>query len=372
VPGRRSWVLRRAEAAQDGVQRTNTCMASSEMMRCRLDAVAAAALFLVCANGAMVQAVAVNPLPRLVVEGRWFRLDTGARWTGIEATDFNLLSRFIAGEDITPILRQRAAVGFNLLRVWTDFDACADGKCPQHQAIGRLVPSEHSDYYARLREFLDACAQHGLYVELTAFTGRSDSNASRLAHWEHLIAAVAPSTNVLLELINEHNVHHKPLPYDRLHQPPAPILASHGSGGAGAEPKLPIWSYVTYHPGFGQDWMRKAVGEGVQLGEEYNVPVLLNETTRFPDSDTSLEHAYDVGRGCALMQAGCAFHSVSGKNSRLWEGHELALAREWTRGARSVPLACQRGASRQLEDPHFLRAFERTGAGLECRADIRR
>jgi hypothetical protein len=313
-----------------------------------------------------------DPLPRLEVDGHFFRQNSGPRWTGIQATDFNLFNRFLAGEDITPILRQRADVGFNLLRVWTDFDVCADGKCREHQPIGRLVPSEHPDYYVRLTEFLDVCAQHGLYVELTAFTGRSDSDGHRIAHWDQLIAAVASSTNVLLELINEHNVHEKSLPYDRLRQPPAPILASHGSGGAGADPKLPIWTYATYHPGFGTDWMRKAVHEGVAAADKYNVPVLVNETTRFPDNDASLQHAYDVGRGCALLEAGCAFHSVSGKNSRLWERYELSLAREWVRGAKSVPLECQRGALRQLDDPKFLSVFERVGIGPECRADIRR
>jgi hypothetical protein len=313
-----------------------------------------------------------DSLPRLEVDGHFFRQNSGARWTGIQASDFNLFNRFLAGEDITPILRQRADVGFNLLRVWTDFDVCADGKCRDHQPIGRLVPSEHPDYYTRLPEFLDACAQHGLYVELTGFTGRPDSDARRIAHWEQLIAAVASSTNVLLELINEHNVHEKSLPYDRLRQPPAPILASHGSGGAGGDPKLPMWTYATYHPGFGVDWMRMAVHQGVTAADKYNVPVLVNETTRFPDNDASLQHAYDVGRGCALLEAGCAFHSVSGKNSRLWKGHELALAREWARGAKSVPLACQRGVSRQLVDARFLTVFERVGAGPECRAEIRR
>ena len=316
-------------------------------------------------------ASAATPLPRLVADGRWFKQDNGVRWTGIEATDFNLFNRFLNGEDIAPILHQRADVGFNLLRVWTDFNVCADGNCEQRQPIGRLVPTEHPDYYARLRDFLDECARHGLYVELTAFTGRSDSDPARIAHWEALIAAVSPSTNVLLELINEHNVHNKTLPYHRLRQPPAPILASHGSGGAGGEPRLPIWTHVTYHPGFGADWMRKAVSEGGDAAGKYNVPVLLNETTRFPDNDKSLEHAYDVGRGCALVLAGCAFHSVTGKNSRLWEGHELALAREWARGARSVSLACQRNEFRQVGVPRLLAVFEGVGATAECRVAIR-
>ena len=313
-----------------------------------------------------------STLPRLEVDGQFFRQDTGTRWLGIEATDFNLFNRFLSGEDIAPILQQRADAAFNLLRVWTDFDVCADGKCPDHQPIGRLIPREHADYYTRLPEFLDLCARHGFYVELTAFTGRPDSDAAKIAHWERLIEAVAPHTNVLLELINEHDAHDKRLPYDRLRRPPAPIVASHGSGGAGSPPKLPIWTYVTYHPGFGADWMRKTIEEGTRTAEKFGVPVLVNEATRFPDRDNRREHAYDVGRGCGLALAGCAFHSVSGKNSQLWKGHELELAREFARGARSVPTTCQGGTLRQLDDPRFLRVFERVDAGAECRVDIRR
>src|SRR5262245_14147932 len=151
-------------------------------MRCILQTLAAAVL-LACADKPAPKAAGVNPLPRLVVDGRWFRQDTGARWTGLEATDFNLFNRFINGQDIAPILRQRAEVGFNLLRVWTDFDVCADGNCAHRQPIGRLVPSQHPDYDARLTEFLEKCAQHGLYIELTAFTGRPDSDAGKIAHW---------------------------------------------------------------------------------------------------------------------------------------------------------------------------------------------
>lgn len=310
-------------------------------------------------------------LPRLEVDGHFFRQDTGARWTGIQASDFNLFNRFLQRENITPILRQRADVGFNLLRVWTDFDVCADGQCPDHQAIGRLIPREHPDYYTRLSAFLDLCAQHGLYVELTAFTGRPETDAAKIVHWDHLIEAVGPHTNVLLELINEHDAHDKRLPYDTLRRPPAPILASHGSGGAGSLPKLPVWTYVTYHPGFGADWMRKTIEEGTGIAEKFGVPVLVNEATRFPDRDNSLEHAYDVGRGCAIALAGCAFHSVSGKNSRLWHGRELDLARQFARGSRSVPTTCQIGALRQRDDAHNLAVFERDSK-TDCRVDMRR
>src|SRR5262245_50411095 len=87
---------------------------------------------------------------------------TGARFTAIECSDFNLYNRFLRGEDIRPILQQRANIGFNLLRVWTAYVIAG---------IGRLVPRERGDFCAGIPEFLDLCSQFGLYVEFTAFTG---------------------------------------------------------------------------------------------------------------------------------------------------------------------------------------------------------
>jgi hypothetical protein len=316
-----------------------------------------------------------SALPRLVVRGQFFALENGQPWTAIEATDFNLLGRFVANEDITPILRQRAAVGFNLVRVFVDYDVCADGKCPpSNQAIGRLVPSEHPNFHTQLKAFLELCARHRLYVELVVLTGRPDSNDARVALWDSVIATVAPTTNVILELVNEWDQSwHRNLPFERFRRPPPPILASRGSGMAGSPPRLPLWTHATYHPGFGPEWTRMAIHDGMAtVAEKHGVPVLVNETTRFPDNESSATRAYDVARGCALLVAGCAFHSVAGKNSRLWEGRELTAAREWARGATSVPLSCQRGAFRRVHDPAFLQVYERTSDNSSCRAELRR
>src|SRR5258706_7318427 len=110
-------------------------------------------------------------LPRLRTRGQFFKLETGARWTGIEASDFNQVARYLNGEDIRPVLAQRAEVGFNLLRVWTLMDLGQFG-------IGRLQLEEHPDLYQRLPAFLELCAQRKLYVELTAYPGINDPN-----HW---------------------------------------------------------------------------------------------------------------------------------------------------------------------------------------------
>src|SRR6185503_3507624 len=108
-------------------------------------------------------------LPRLVTRGSVFALGTGARFTAIECSDFNLFGRYLSeGADaIRPVLQERADLGFNMLRVWSEYQ----GNAQFTAEIGRLVPSEHDFYYLQLGEFFDLCASYGLYVELTVFTG---------------------------------------------------------------------------------------------------------------------------------------------------------------------------------------------------------
>lgn len=314
------------------------------------------------------------PLPRLVATGRVLRQATGVYWTAIESTDFALYQRFLAGEDITPVLRQRSSLGFTLVRVFTAFNVCPDGNgCQQ---IGRLVPREHQDFYARLPAFLNLCASHGLYVELVAFTGPYEgifaTDDEKVAHWEALIAAVRGNTGLAyLELVNEaDHPANKDIPLARLRRPDG-VLASHGSSTQDVEPVKPYWDVVTYRPAGGETH-RKAGHNAGELSGFGAPPVISNETQRFPDHDNDPNHAYDMAAGCVLLSMGCDFHSIHGKNSTLWEGDELRDAAAFGAGGRSVPLnPCQDGAYQNLgELPGYLRAY-RTGGLEACIVRIR-
>jgi hypothetical protein len=84
--------------------------------------------------------------------------------------------------------------------------------------------------------------------------------------------------------------------------------------------------------------------------------------TRFCDNDSSINRAYDAAAGAALLAAGSAYHSVSGKSSVLWQGCELDAAHAWAAGAASVPLEFQAGRyihRDDLEGPNDLRVYER-------------
>jgi hypothetical protein len=332
------------------------------------------ALILLLGFAALPKAGSVQ-LPRLVPDGTFFRLETGERFTWIGASDFDLYDQFLAGMDVAPVLRQRAEAGFNAVRVFTAFDICASGEgC---QKIGRLVPREHADFYTRLAPFARLLARHGLYVELVAFTGpyarvfpgeESGNDEAKVEHWNRLIDAVADSSNVLLELVNEFdNGPNVGLPFERLRRPPAPICASRGSNAGGGDglPVAPGWCYATYHagPSAEEHWPMVTAYDGMaNVAERWRVPVIVNESIRFPDNEDNADRAFDAAQGCALLQAGCVFHSVSGKSSVLWSEAELRNARAWAAGARSVPLEFQSGSFRRredLEDAAHVRVYSR-------------
>lgn len=283
-----------------------------------------------------------KPLAPLTIAGHTFRLVSGERFTAIQCSDFNLLARFAAGEDIRPILKQRAAVGFNMLRVWTLMHLSQFG-------IGDLDPCP----YDRLKAFAALAGQHGLYVEFTAYTSTFDT-----AHWGRLGAAVQGCTNVILELVNENDQHANTIDTNA-YAPIAGVLCSHGSNGSQAPPVSPFWQYTTFHTNDASEWQRKV---GHNAMEIWNGPTLSNENTRYPDKVSSFAYAYDAAAGAALLCAGSCFHSVSGKRSTLWEGHELVCAQAWADGAKSVPLEFQDGSylhREDLEGPSDLRVYER-------------
>jgi hypothetical protein len=276
-------------------------------------------------------------LPRLVVNGQYFRLATGERFTVIELSEFNILGRLAAGEDVDPVLKQRADSGFNVLRVFTAYDL---------PNIGRMWPKEHPDLYSTLiPKLAERAARHGLRIEFVGFTGPYrnffDNGDQMVAHWNSLISAVADCTNCTLELINEFDhPANAGVPLDRMLRPPPPILASHGSAVQDSTPLQPFWDYVTYHssqPG------KVVINCWSEIADRHHIPCVINETGRVPDNDSSLAHAEDIARGCALVNAGCGFHSVHGRSSELWSGLELTLAQTWARSAQAVPLEFQDG-----------------------------
>ncbi len=303
-----------------------------------------------------------NPLPptgttdELVTRGQFFGLANGTYWTSIECSDFNLLNRWQHGEDIAPVLDQRRACGFNMLRVWTLFDV---------PGIGTFLDVD----YARIPAFLELCATYGLYVELTVFTGTKrlmPAQADQQQHLDRVCEAVRTfgHASALIECGNEWNEGDNA--WSLTLRWPTDLLISGGSVGSDTWPTecgLPILVYQEYHSNGAPEWQRKCAHEPMAIADGQHVPCQANENTRYTDSDHSLIHAYDAAAGAALLGMGSCFHSVNGKLSLPWDGDELAAALQWANGAHSVPLEFQDGAYRhapELEGPDDLRVYQRT------------
>lgn len=279
------------------------------------------------------------------MEGHVFRLATGERFTVIECSDFNLFGRYvIEGPDaIRPVLADRRAFGFNMLRVW----AAYQGNTTFEREIGRLVPSEHPEMYAVLSAFYTLCHSYGCYIELTAFTGGPIPG-----HWEKVGASLPD----LLELCNENDSHPDRIDINA-YQPIPGVLCSHGSNGSQAIPPRPPWDYEVYHTNGAYQWPRKGGHNGMELSQgdaeghipPSRVPILVNENTR-PDSDPNIQHHHDAAAGCALLIAGSCFHSASGKKSAIFSDFDRPFAEAFVRGAKSVQLHCQVGGYRHRAD----------------------
>lgn len=256
------------------------------------------------------------------------------------------------------MLHERSTIGFNLLRVWGAFwDTNTGGPIPD---IGRLVPSEHPDYYEQLPRFMALCASYGLYVEFTAFTGPHIDG-----YWDGLGHALQGVSTVLVELVNENDAHAVRID-PRAYVPLKHVLCSHGSNASEHLPPRPWWQYEVMHFNEAFEWQRKSGHNSLEISAgdpegnitPSHVPVIANENPR-PDRDGNITHFYDAAAGAALLCAGSCFHSQSGKRSGLFTAQDRPFAEAWVAGADSVNLEYQEGRYVREDPGQYLRVYSR-------------
>lgn len=311
---------------------------------------------------APIRPYGASTIGRLAVNGHVFTMN-GQPWTSIQTSELSLPKRYLAGEDVRPILAERAALGFNDTRQWLLNQSVVSGAgYPEG-----IHPNQYPDFYPRLRALWELCGAYGLAVEATAFTSCDPMMPNRddqIRHWNQAQAAARGLGHVRLELVNEYDWGHgQNSPHRDLYDmQPAGVLASSGSATADAPPPMPVWDYVLYHSNSLSEWQRKVGHNAMEYGDIYDCPGDSNENTRYPDNDASEAHAYDAAMGAALLCAGACFHSQGGKFSRPFDAVERRCAEAWVAGARSVPLEFQQGRyihRTELEGPDCIRAYER-------------
>lgn len=291
-------------------------------------------------------------LPRLGVRETHFTVN-GQPFPIIGHTEFNILNRFIAGEDVEPIFNQRQAAGVNWMRVFTAYNVCPPGSgC---QEIGRLVPREHTDFYSKAIKLAQKAAKHRIYIEYVGLTGPyeitfTNDVAAMIKHWESMIAVGCAQSNVNLELINEAdqpaNSLDGHLDLTRFRRPNCGVLASHGSNGSRATPVRPWWDWENYHTNGAPEWQRQTghncmeFTKGAEDIQASHVPCLADENTRYWDTESSPERARGAAVSGKLLSAGVTLHTVEGKNSTLWGSVTAAAMKATTDGVREIPDSC--------------------------------
>lgn len=122
---------------------------------------------------------------RLTIDGHFFRDEAGAHWQWRGCTDFLLFHRYLQGEDIQPVLDERIAMGFNVLRVL--------GMVAWDRLGFAFYPQRIPDYYTKLRAFADLLATNGLRMEFVVFADAQiimPHEAEQEAHLEKVLKAL--------------------------------------------------------------------------------------------------------------------------------------------------------------------------------------
>jgi hypothetical protein len=267
--------------------------------------------------------VVESDIVRVHVEGPTFVDELGRGWIWKGCTDFLLFKQHLDGQDVTPLLRDRASAGANLVRV-----------LGMAQNITRFRPQEYPDYFDRLGPFMDLVADNGLYVELTVFADAQlimSSSADQHQHLDRVVSVVRGKSNVFVELVNEYS---KNGVDPRLFNKPDGVLCSRGSGQTDEAPPQPPWDYITFH----------ARRDPPKAWNDVNP-----DNVRWPPgppwvTDEMMKAGVDVSDPSRFFQAGifaglangATFHSQEGVESRPFGPVARACAMEFFRGLKSI------------------------------------
>lgn len=311
-------------------------------------------------------------LPVLEARGRYF-WQSGNRFFLNGCSAFNLYSRYLTeGEaPVRNLLHQYRAIGFNSARIWTAYNI---------DKIGRLIPREHENFYARTRELNSLCAEFGIYPYWTAFAGASAETlgtpGEMIEHQFRLQDAIATDAFPLLDLHNEFDNPPNAASKFITPNPPNSVLWSQGSNSQDTDPPQPYGRFYARHPG-SSEWQRKVGKQNIDFANGVNLwlPGVDDETVRVePAGETNRQHCHDAGMMGAFFISGATFHSAQGKLAQPFSGPEFDCAVSWCEGVHSVPLdIAQEGRYTHLESEEgdgVIRCYEKTLNGRAHRVKV--
>jgi hypothetical protein len=275
--------------------------------------------------------VIVRPT-RLRIEGTRFVTADGQPWIWKGATDFLLYKRWLEGEDITPLLRERREAGANLLRVFM-----------QCHNIAHFYPADYDGYYERISVFSESLASQGFWWEAVAYCDEQNVKSGP-SHWTLLTDQLKRCDNAVAELVNEHK--QNGVDPSRFAHPGGGLLCSRGSGLSDEPPFRPGWDFYGWHGR--RDWPKvtsstedmwyiancKADGwHSDNPAFQPPRPIVHDEPMGFAANAEPNRRSNDpnlarlLGAAAVTLGAGGTYHSENGIYSRPWDDTEKSCAR---------------------------------------------
>lgn len=275
------------------------------------------------------------------MDGRIFRIrDTNeiVRIKGVTA--FGLMNRFWKGGDIKPFLD--AVIGFDWMRIflWTPEEFW-------HENSWDIPPD------SIVHAFLDTAKQFGFNVELTLLTAKRDDQFHQDIV-NHYFTEFNSHENLLIELVNEPDIHDKP-DTTKLVIPPTSLLWTSGDY---VNPEKHRGDYFVAHIS-GIDWPRRSHelmeyydggGPHHPSNPSHKMPVISDESTR-PDQANfgALDYRAYFG-ACSLFGAGATFHFESGKFGKVPSIAEAQCMKEALVGLNTFPANAPGGSYRRIDE----------------------
>lgn len=279
-------------------------------------------------------------LSPLWVQGRFFADAEGKHWQWRGCDGFDLLAKYLRGEDIMPILKQRADMGFNVLRVFR-FAAPPNAFA--------LNPSDYgNEYPVALRLFMELLESYGLRAELTAGDAQivMPDPREQQRHLDAVCEVLRGQVNLFIETCNE--PFKNGIDVGRI-KPPATTLRASGNYDDGSLHQH-LLDYHTIHgtrddssPVFPK-WIWDQIWclyDGWPGFPALNMPVIHDEPMGCADvsqpgrRSNNSHHFYLLGT-TANYEIGLTFHCENGMRSELFSDIQGLCASEFIRGVRTA------------------------------------
>jgi hypothetical protein len=261
-------------------------------------------------------------LPDLSIDGIRFGIT-------LNGTDqFCALRDFAAGRDITPLIRESEAIGFNLWRVLFMGSAKQNG----------ILQLDPRTVYDAMRPLADMLNRAGIVLLAVVNADAQDilpTVTDRMANW-HAIHGLLTGTATLASYGNEWTKNgFDPTEATEFFD----WVWSRGSDVGDAMPYAPVGRYLEFHPR--RDLpaaLLDTVASPVFIYQNRpHIPLIIDEPPRMGSDGSGPEYrdpelCYRFARHYSTECAGAVFHSRAGQISQLMDDQTRACADAWTRG----------------------------------------